>query len=240
MERNHAERADVDVGGRAVADVLRTAYCTGGEEGLKTKLASQWEACVDVVTAENEHLNVCYETAALLYLGFVTGTGSEAFYVATTHNSGHDSVAGGAQLMRNGCRWGDSGSPFDCWFYDTDSYQGHAETGRENGDRSPATAISPYAAPFMSFTHGDNRYAVFPESFTGGTITRMKFVSTAKLARSETTNTWRTDAHSGGLQVNICSGPPAGQVCTWTDASDPNFKARIRGQFPDANPNKNP
>ncbi|WP_419554778.1 hypothetical protein [Candidatus Poriferisodalis sp.] len=240
---NHAERADIEQGGRKVADVLRDAYCdNGGASGLKAKLKNEWEACVEVMTEAGEKSNVCYETAATLYLGFVTGTGGEAFYVTTTHNLGDDSVTGGAPLMEDGCRWGSTGTPFDCWFYDTDSYQGHAETGRANGDRNLATAISPYAAPFMSFTHENKKYAVFPESFTGGTITRMKFVSTAKLVRAEPDNTWSSDEDPNAvvLQVKICPRPPASRVCAWTGAADPNFKSRIRAVYPDANPSRDP
>ena len=230
---NHAERADVERGGRRVADVLRDAYCrnNGSEAELVKEMNRQWHAC---------EAGDCAGTYRNLYLGFVTGTGNEAFYVTTADNIGHHSVTGGAQMLEEGCRWGSTGTPFSCWFYDTDSYQGHADTGRATGDRSPATAISPYAAPFMSFTHDDKRYAVFPESFTGGTITRMKFVSTAKLVRTETANTWRTDTHNGGLQVRICQSPPDDDQCTWTDAADQNFKRRIRAVYPDANPDKNP
>ena len=238
---NHAERADVDKGGREVADVLRDAYCGGGEAGLKAELNEEWEACVEVVTDDNEASNVCYETAAKLYLGLVTGTGNEAFYVTTAHNSVHDSTTGGARSMKKGCRWGSAGTPFDCWFYDTDSYQGHAETGRENGDRNPPLPISPYAAPFMSFTHGGYKYAVFPESFTGGDITRMKFVPKSELVRTnQTDNTWRTDTFNGGLQVRSCPSSTLPYTCTWTDASDSRFKSRIRAAYPDANPSKNP
>ncbi len=101
---------------------------------------------------------------------------------------------------------------------------------------------SPLAARFMSFTDSGLRFAVFPESFTGGSVTRIKHVPVGSLVRDlvdkkPPVDTWSDDAYAGQrLYVRVCpplgNGPPDANVCVWADSTATGFKQRISGRFP--------
>lgn len=114
------------------------------------------------------------------------------------------------------------------------------------------TSRSPLAVPFMSFTQGGYRYAVFPESFTGGDITRIRKLpvgndenDTAKEKEAKRVRTapyaesWLRDPANGSadgsvLQVLVCSEDATNehQDCSWVASNHGTFRTAIRARFP--------
>ena len=262
MEMGHAERADIDKGGRAVANELARSYCRPGpdesaEDSLRDFLDGSsgtlggWTSCVG--DDSGDHL--CYETFQKIYLGVESFSGTERLWVTTAQNSGdHHTRGGGVHDMS--CRFGATGTDFPCWFYDTESASIEGAFSAEN-KRGITGGDSPLAAPFMSFTHGPkgNRtnIAVFPESFaypadaSGTKVTWIKAVPTGTVVRKTVSASWHEDDYdedndgtSGDkeLYVNICpphiSGVP--DRCERLSSTDRSFAATVRKAYPGDTP----
>lgn len=102
---------------------------------------------------------------------------------------------------------------------------------------------SPLAAPFVSFTHSSKRFAVFPESFTGGAVTWFKHVPIDKRVR---TYSEQTRWHEEGFDINkdgaddvlkvqdTTSLIPIGleSVHPWVDVAASSFSTAIRRRCP--------
>lgn len=149
------------------------------------------------------------------------------------------------------CRWGSSGTPIRCGFYDTGDAEGLIDDADTAG-RTGANAKSPLAVPFMSLTycpHGAGncnneevpngryarRFAVFPESFTGGAVTRVAHIANNSAVRVADLD-WTEEYAGGKLEVQICpersGGPPSDSGCVWVAASESDFALRIRARYP--------
>jgi hypothetical protein len=242
---SHAERADIDKGGREVANQLAKAYCSPREGETETMSLMRfldaewkrggWEACVGAT--DGDHL--CYETFQKIYLGLESFSGTERLWVTTAQNTGDDHTRGGGVYAMS-CRFGTAPTDFPCWLYDTESasiegaFNGGTKYGALGGN-------SPLAAPFVSFTRSDTRFAVFPQSFaypvgtTGTKITWIKTVPTDTRVRNTTPRSWHEDDYAGDeLYVNICrpyiGGVPP--ICERLSTTDPSFAATVRGAYP--------
>ncbi|WP_419554772.1 hypothetical protein [Candidatus Poriferisodalis sp.] len=219
----HGERAEIHIGGRAVADYLAESLCAVSDRGMEAAVKSAldpWLACVDKDMTPREHR--CYEWSYLKLWVKATDdlhvTSYSTGYPGGTLDYRSDfSTSGG--LSRLKCRWGTSGVPFSCWFYDTDNPEGWML------DEDPAAATtsqSPLAAPFMSFVEDGHRFAVYPESFLGTQTTLIKAVPVATNVRHTTASSWTPDRYSSQvLQVEICRviAVEAGSVCEWVSTT---------------------
>ena len=255
LDMSHAERAHIDKGGFQVAKELVRVCDQGDADGndmldFDEYIIRIWHACKWPLDEAIEKKN-CHRTYRGVYMGTESLVSADSLYVTTADNAADVDLDGGVQSMGlggRGCRWGMTGERFDCWFYDTDNPEGHTASDLAADDvtgtrlTSP-NPISPLAAPFMSFTHGDRRYAVFPGSFTGDTVTWIKYAPVGRLARSVTANTWTQDTKSGistgdRLMVLICSADASSeyQDCDWESASEHDengsFSEAMRARFP--------
>ncbi|WP_419551641.1 DVUA0089 family protein [Candidatus Poriferisodalis sp.] len=258
---NHAERADIDEGGHAVATKLAGAYCSPWpgetpEQSLKNFLDAKtmrggWSGCKGATTGDDQ----CYETFQKMYLGVESFSGAERLWVTTAQNSGDDHARGGG-VHDMSCRFGSGGTDFPCWLYDTESasiegaFSGGNKRGITGGD-------SPLAAPFMSFTHGPEasmkRFAVFPQSFaypagaTGTKITWIKVVPTGARVRNTAASSWHEDDYDeddddsnndNELHANICelhiTGVP--DRCERLSTTSPLFATTVRKAYPGQSP----
>ena len=220
---NHGERAEIHIGGRAVADYLAESLCTVSDRSMESAVKSAlgpWLACVNKDVTPHEHR--CYEWSYVKL--WVKAT--DDLHV-TSHSTGYPggtldyrsdfSTSGGLSKLE--CRWGTSGEPFSCWFYDTDNPEGWML------DEDPAattTSQSPLAVPFMSFADDDNRFAVFPGSFLGTQTTLIKAVPVATNVRDTIVSSWTPGRYSSQtLQVEICRviAVEAGSVCEWVSTT---------------------
>ena len=255
LSLNHYQRADVYEGGREVTDVLRDAYCkptrfNGGTTGgftraeriasLKFQLDGRavrqrgdprpggWRACKGATTGRD----LCWETAELIYIGVVAGSSDEALYVTTAGETDHTDQRGGVHMMH--CRWGSTGTPIRCGFYDTGDEEGLIDDADIEGTIG-TNAKSPLAVPFMSLTHSSKRFAVFPQSFTGGAVTRVGYIANASAVRVADLD-WAEEYSGGELEVQICAeysgGPPSDSDCVWVATTASDFATRIRTQYP--------
>jgi len=157
---NHAERADVDLGGVIVARYLSDAYCGSpdGEVELRRSLhTAAWNGCKPIVMVERNGERVpreyrdglpvreCFNSFRRIYLGGDLGDstyrGIEGLWVTTDtpddpdehdywDNETHVNTKGGVQELN--CRWG-TGTAFDCWLYDTDNPEGNISDWRPEG-----------------------------------------------------------------------------------------------------------
>ena len=221
---SHAERAEIHIGGQLVAEYLAAELCNEPEGDIETELKDildpPWLACVDKDKTPNEHR--CYEWSYLKLWVKATDdlhvTSYSTKYPGDTLDYRSDfSTSGGLSKLK--CRWGTSGNPFSCWFYDTDNEEGWML------DEDPAatrTSQSPLAAPFMSFVQGGNRFAVFPESFLGTQTTLIKAVPVGTNVRHTSASSWTPDQYrSSALQVEICQviAVEAGSTCQWVSTT---------------------
>ena len=173
--------------------------------------------------------------------------------MTTARDVAHRDTDGGVQPLgmgTNGCRWGPAGERFDCWLYDTANPEGHTDSDPEANDVVGATGVSPLAAPFISFTEGEFRFAVFPESFTGGDVTMTKRVPVGDDAAPEDVketqrvrtapgDLWDRDPADesvvdGVLHVLVCSEDAVSehQDCTWIPVNHDRLKPSVRARFP--------
>ncbi|MCY4518641.1 MAG: hypothetical protein OXB99_15540, partial [Acidimicrobiaceae bacterium] len=262
MEMGHAERADIDKGGRAVANELARAYCSPGpdetaEDSLRDFLDGSsgtlggWTSCVG--DTFGDHL--CYETYQKIYLGVESFSGTERLWVTTAQNAGDDHTQGGG-VYDMSCRFGAMGRDFPCWLYDTESASIEGEFSADN-KRGITGGDSPLAAPFMSFTHGPegNRknIAVFPESFaypadaSGTKVTWIKAVPTDTVVRKTAASSWHEDDYDEDndgtngdkeLYANICPPHITGlpDRCERLSTTDRSFAATVRRAYPGDTP----
>ena len=99
---------------------------------------------------------------------------------------------------------------------------GHSQ--RQPGE--PTNSSSPYAAPFLSFTHDGVRFAVFPQAFLDGhSATPIKAVPVGSPVRSYAGRTWHT-ANTGTyrakrIEVSLCRGGVSlfEPDCAWVDVT---------------------
>ncbi len=256
-EMGHAERADIDKGGLAVATNLAKEYCSprsgeSEEESLGkfldgTTNRGGWNACKGATKGEP----LCYETYQKIYLGVESFSGAERLWVTTTENTGDDHRSGGG-VHRMSCGFGATGTDFPCWLYDTDStliegaFNGNNKRGVTGGD-------SPLAAPFMSFAYGPEtnkkNFAVFPQSFaypagaTGDRVTWIKVVPTDTRVRNTAASSWHEDDFDEDgnddnddkeLYVNVCqlhiTGIP--DRCERLSSTSPLFATKVRAAYP--------
>ena len=223
--------------------------------------------------------HVCFTAFEDLYLGGTLGDstykGIEGLWVTTSGNERLTNKKGGVQELQ--CRWGSTGTGFGCWLYDTDEPEGSLDDHDLEGDGEPndpayTTVMecpdnaktcreedkipkrkkfrSPLAAPFVSFTHSSKRFAVFPESFTGGTVTLFKHVPTGEKVRAYSAASWHDDVYDiGGDGNSNDSGDVLkvqdttsliriglDSVHPWVDVAASDFKAAIRRRYPCTGP----
>lgn len=158
-----------------------------------------------------------------------SGNSTEELNVTTRHDIGHIDPRGGVHMVN--CRWGSGGAPIVCGFYDTADAEGLIDRFSPTG----STSASPLAAPFMSFTHGSRRFAVFPAAFTGGSSTRIMHIKNGDYVRSSK-GVWATESYSGNkLEVQICpertDDSPQNLVCAWAVTTESDFVSRMRARF---------
>ena len=261
MEMGHAERADIDKGGLAVATELARAYCRPGpgktaEDSLKAFLDADtggggWSACKG--DTSGDHL--CYETYQKIYLGVESFSGRERLWVTAAQNTGDDHTRGGG-VHDMSCRFGAMGTDFPCWLYDTESASIEGAFSAEN-KRGVTGGDSPLAAPFMSFTHGPQaarkNFAVFPESFaypadaSGTKVTWIKAVPTDTVVRNTAASSWHEDDYDedndgtngdNELYANVCplhiTGVP--DRCERLSTTNRSFATTVRKAYPGDTP----
>ncbi|WP_419551639.1 hypothetical protein [Candidatus Poriferisodalis sp.] len=252
LSMGHAERSDLDKGGLEVARRLASSHCgdnSTDKSSFANYLKSQWKGC------KGAEPNPCKRTYENMYLGPEPFSGIEGLYVTTASNTGHLDSDGGAQPLgmgSNGCRWGSTGDRFDCWLQDTDNPEGYIDCVDDNSDPHgcpPGEQLggtmtkSPLAAPFISFNSGtvnnERRYAVFPASFTGDTVTWIKYAPIGTLVRSVSGNTWTRNTKTGEdkgdkLMVLVCSADAVNedQDCSWLDSTHDRFQTLVRARYP--------
>lgn len=236
---NHAERADIHVGGQIVADYLVELLCPVTEANMETKikqaLSGPWNACrkashpcyrsyIKLWVKGTDDLHVTtHSTEYREYNGTLQGGNP----VERDHRSEYSTSGGLSKLKR---RWGTSATEFDCWFYDTDNPEGWMPGKEETAEQKKgSSAWSPLAAPFMSFTFEGKRYAVFPRSYTGSRSTLIKAVPGAMNVRKAGNSTWTEDRNGQILQAEICRviAVEAGGVCEWVSTT---LNTSFRGQ----------
>lgn len=196
----------------------------------------------------------CFETHREIYLGgeLDDGTyrGLEGLWVTTDtpddpdehkywNNESFVNTKGGVQPLQ--CRWNDSAAQFGCWLYDTDNPEGYVDNSSSSGVRTGDNRSSPYSAPFVSFTHSNKRFAVFPESFAGGSVTWFKHVPVDKLVRGYSGTSWHEDDYDidGGTDdvlrvqdtTRVLSTDPE-TVYEWVDVAASDFKTAMRRRYP--------
>ncbi len=196
LKLNHAERADTTNGGLVVAKLLRDKFCSDTRDArLKVYLRQKWNAC--------QSGNRCYATYRDIY-----NEGNDSLDFKQV--SGSD-VDGGVQEWK--CRWrdkqGQDSISWKCYLYNTDQppRQGWMDTQDPEGVGSR----TPLAAPFISFTHANTLYAVFPKSFTGYDMTLFKAVPKGADARTSklgpSNNGWYNDTVNGKTLYVKCADP---------------------------------
>lgn len=155
---------------------------------------------------------------------------TEELNVTTRHDIGHTDPRGGVHMTN--CRWGSTGAPIVCGFYDTADAERFVDRFSPEG----TTSASPLAAPFMSLTHSGRRFAVFPAAFTGGSSTRIMHIKKGDYVRSSK-GVWAKDSYGGKkLEVQVClehtGGPPQNSVCAWAVTTESDFALRMRARYP--------
>ena len=187
------------------------------------------------------------------------------------NNETHVNPKGGVQPLK--CRWGDAAVEFGCWLYDTDMPEGSLDVWDREGDGEPGDPAyrtrlvcqnrakecpekekvkerykfrSPLAAPFVSFTHSSRRFAVFPESFNGGTVTWFKHVPTNKQVRKYTADSWHREVYDIDVDdvpndvddvlkaqdtTRVLSVDPV-LAYAWVDVAASDFRAAMRRRYP--------
>ncbi len=215
---NHAQRANVEIGGLMVARRLRRGICRSNAEGL----LGIWVAC-NPDTDLGETVNRCRITFNDIYDETEDDEAGDSLFVRPTAGSDAD---GGVQ-DRN-CRWGTTGDAFRCFLYDV----ALAEGSLDNIDPDGAGSRTPLAAAFVSFTHNSMKYAVFPASLTGYSETLIRAVPSRVEARLSTLGDLPGTENDGKgwfagsvndqyLYWETCTSPdpstqPQVMTCTWS------------------------
>jgi len=193
LHLNHAERMNTYIGAEAVAERFNDAYCNGfttggqtyyGDAAVKKALYPNWFACKN---------NKCWNT----FYNDIYQHSTDGINVNLV--SGNDWDGG---VVDHLCRWGSSGSTFQCYWINTNIAQGWMDTSDPFGNG----ARTPLAEGFLSFTRNNRKYAVWlNNSGVGGEV--VDRVSVSKNARYDAY--WYQPT---SLQVRICNGGS----CAWS------------------------
>ncbi|WP_420621073.1 hypothetical protein [Candidatus Poriferisocius sp.] len=162
--KNHAERADIRIGGVPVAAHLLRHLCKApaGNAGLWLALKT-WSACDEQERKEDddEDKELEIDKCMRVYTG-----NSTSIYQVPKLNIQLDPQAGtvdGGTKDRT-CRWSSNHVSFPCYLYDTEIAEGKVNDDDKTGEESPRT---PLAKAFISFTDPNTgtRYAVWPKTW---------------------------------------------------------------------------
>ena len=165
---NHAQRADIRIGGLEVAKFLLAGYCRDvvNDSGLK-RAFERWFDCNDDAPDE------CYNT----YVGKPT-----SIYSSNKLNiriNSLEEVDGG--IREQTCRWTSNKSTMPCYLYDLATAQGYTSDYqyieiKENENTKPGKidwtlSTTPLPMAFLSFTDDSsgNRFAVWPKKWPSTT-----------------------------------------------------------------------
>ncbi len=189
---NHAERADITKGDVGVAGFLLRSHCgdTTNDQGLREVLNGRWYGCSPNKEIEDEDGNkTTVEVLDVCYKRYTQD--SNSIYKSSTLNirvvredsqeTALNQVDGG--IHERLCRWTSDEVPMLCYLYDTGNVQGDVVDHEPNGAQT-GFGITPYPAPFVSFTDQRTltKYALWPKHWpasTGTTIWPTDTVSTS-------------------------------------------------------------
>ena len=184
---NHAERADIAIGGAEVAAHIRDEYCEhSGEPLWNQDVFEPWLGCRDEPTDGRQNRDLCEAT----YRDIYDATGDWMWVIAT---EGSQSDGGVQDRL---CMWSSQMPPahergFGCFLYDPDRHEGDMDVANAKGTDSAANpnGFTPLAVAFISLTnpvettHAETKYAVFPAAHTGYARTLIKAVAREDAAR---------------------------------------------------------
>ena len=216
---NHGQRADTRFGGVTVAKELLRQSCDESASDFEAWLEGTWKACEPSENPKSTE-SQCLRSKRNIWMN--SGSRDDLF-VTVRDNARHTSLTGGAELFD--CHWlsaegiekVDGGGPDDlrgkCYFYDTKYPEGMVVRAEEDGHRTRQlnrkgedVSLSPYAAPFVSFTHDGTRFAVFPASLLDGySTTLIKSVPDDKPVRLHAVTSWHRRSFDGrDLRLWLC------------------------------------
>ena len=173
---NHAQRADITKGGKAVASLLLRWHCsdTTDDGGLKYILDDQWHACKAkrkiILNDEGEEEEI--EIKDICHKRFIQD--SDSIYKngslnvhaveLSSQDVALDQVDGGVHERL--CRWTSDESPMPCYVYDTGDPQGFVIDGSPDGPKG-INPYTPYPSAFISLTDPviKTKYAVWPSNW---------------------------------------------------------------------------
>ena len=198
---NHAERADIAVGGAVVAAYIRDEFCEhSGQPLWEREVFGPWLACRDGSNPVRASRDLCPPT----YRGIYDEAGDSMWVIAT---EGSQSDGGVEDRL---CIWSDRmplnyERGFGCFLYDPERHEGEMDVRSMEGTDSAArpNGLTPLAVAFISLTnpdgtHAGTKYAVFPAVKTGYAHTLIKAVAQATEARAS-----RLGPDSNGWYVGV-------------------------------------
>ena len=229
---NHAERADIAVGGAVVAAYIRDEFCEhSGQPLWEREVFGPWLAC----KADSNPVHASRDLCPPTYLDIYDEAG-DSMWVIATEGSQSD---GGVQDRL--CIWSDRmplnyERGFGCYLYDPERHEGNMDIRSMEGTDSAAkpNGLTPLAVAFISLanpdgsTHAGTKYAVFPAAETGYAHTLIKAVAQATEARASRLgpdgNGWYVgDVDGRALYVREGTNEQCGAseaatppVCGWT------------------------
>ena len=180
---NHAERADVLMGGKGVAQHIRDHYCDPENKSKWIqKVYGPWLGCIDKSNSSNSDRSLCGSTYSKIY-----DKAKDSLRVRGTEGSDRD---GGVQDLF--CAWGTKKPAahiigFKCHLYDPMKREGNMHVADPEGTDSASrpNGFTPLAVAFISLTsHEGIKYAVFPKSHTGYDYTLIRGVPKNKYSRN--------------------------------------------------------
>ena len=198
---NHAERADIAVGGAVVAAYIRDEFCEhSGQPLSEREVFGPWLACRDGSNPIRASRDLCPPTYRDIY-----DEAGDSMWVIATEGSQSD---GGVEDRL--CIWSDRmplnyERGFGCYLYDPERHEGNMDVRSMEGTDSAAwpNGLTPLAVAFISLTnpdgtHAGTKYAVFPAVKTGYAHTLIKAVAQATEARAS-----RLGPDSNGWYVGV-------------------------------------
>ena len=218
IDLNHAERANVETGGKKVAEHFLDGLCK--PDPLYN--FGPWVACWSS--------SRCIDTYRDIY-----DEKRDSLFVKPTAGSSPD---GGIQTRH--CKWDVGGEIIQCYLYDMRRAEGTADRRYPDGytpdsawrkehnseQHGPHPNRTPLPAPFVSFTDDGAKYAVFSSESTGYDVTLIRAVPTGVEARLSTlgpdNNGWFTNTVDDmELFMETCKVSGAGAesggiACEWT------------------------
>lgn len=165
---NHAERADIRIGGVEVATFLLNRHCSDvvDDAGIK-KAYERWHDCND------DAIDECYNS----YIGT-----SDSIFRSSLLNirmSNFDEVDGG--IKERTCRWTSNNALMPCYLYDLERGEGDISDyqriytkqieGTQQFEINWITSTTPLPMAFLSFTDSatENRFAVWSKKWPATT-----------------------------------------------------------------------